>query len=124
MTSAGALINLRTSAVLAASTELAADRRSRKQGLLGRERLEETAALMLVPCSAVHTWFMRFPIDLLFIDRAGRVLKACSDVRPWTIRACPAARGVVELPAGAIALSGTLVGDAIDLCGSGDNPLP
>jgi hypothetical protein len=124
MKTSGALINLRTTAVLATSTELAADRRSRRRGLLGRERLEQTAALMLVPCNAVHTWFMRFPIDLLFVDRAGRVLKACTDVRPWAIRACAAAKGVVELPSGVVVRSGTRVGDTIDLCVTADNPLP
>jgi uncharacterized protein len=124
MTTAGTLINRRTSRVLAVLTELAADRRSRRRGLLGREGLPQSSALLLVPCQAIHTWFMRFPIDVLFVDRGGRVLKTCPDVRPWKIRACPAATGVVELPAGVIERTETRVGDAIDLSFQGDKVRP
>ena len=65
------LVNQRTRETVATSVELAATRQSRRRGLLGRDRMEASAAMMLVPCSAVHTAFMRFPIDVVVIDRQG-----------------------------------------------------
>ena len=114
MTGVGPLVNVRTRHVIAATTELAADRRSRRRGLLGRTRLADGTGLLLVPCCAIHTWFMRFPIDVAFLDRTGRVVKACAGVRPWTMRICTGAKAVVELPAGTLAGSQTAVGDRLD----------
>ena len=58
------------------------------------------AALMLIPCAAVHTAFMRFPIDLVFIDGDGRTVRTASRVPPWRIALAFRARAVIELPAG------------------------
>lgn len=112
----GALLNRRTGTVVASFLEVATTRRSRRRGLLGRDRIVRGSGLLLRPCRAIHTCFMRFSIDVLFIDGSGQVVKACPDVRPWTLRACAAARAVVELPVGTIARSGTRTGDALDLC--------
>lgn len=73
---------------------------SRMRGLLGRPPLEPGEGLLLVPCRAVHTFFMRYPIDVVFLDRELRVLRVCSRVRPWRLRACRRAQAVLELPAG------------------------
>ena len=59
--------------VLAADLELTLDSESRRRGLLGREGLGEDAALIIAPCNGIHTWFMRFTIDVVFVDKAGRV---------------------------------------------------
>ena len=94
------LINDRTRRVVAHAVELADTRKARRRGLLGRESLQEGAALMIVPCFAIHTAFMRFAIDVVFIDKDGRVVRTVSRMQPWGIATAWRARAVVELPAG------------------------
>ena len=94
------LINDRTRRVVADLVELAETRKTRRRGLLGRESLQEGAALMIVPCFAIHTAFMRFAIDVVFIDKDGRVVRTVSRMQPWGIATAWRARAVVELPAG------------------------
>ena len=107
--------NLRTEAALATRLIAAFDSASRRQGLLGRGDLAAGDGLVLAPCSSVHTAFMRFPIDLVFVARDGRVLKTASAVRPWRIRVAWRAFAVVELPAGSLDRSGTVRGDVVTL---------
>ena len=78
------------------------DSPARRRGLLGRYRLESGEALVLAPCSSVHTAFMRFPIDIAFVDREGRITKMAPGVRPWRIRVGWRAFAVVELPSGTL----------------------
>ena len=68
----------------------------------------------LAPCSAVHTAFMRFRLDFVFLDRAGRVLKLAPDVAPWRIRAAWRGFAVVELAAGTLARVDTMIGDRLE----------
>lgn len=109
------LVNARTGAPLATRVETAFDSASRRRGLLGREHLAEGQALVIAPCNAVHTWFMRFPIDVLFAARDGGVVGVRHAVRAW--RAAWALRGfaTIELPSGTLARSGTTCGDALQL---------
>ena len=109
------LWNVRTGEPVAISVVAAFDSRSRRQGLLGRGVLPSGQALILAPCSSVHTAFMRFPLDLVFLDRSGRVLKTATGVRPWRIRAAWRAFAVVELAAGGLERSGTAPGDVLEL---------
>lgn len=74
----------------------------RAVGLLGRSALPPGTGMWLHPCRSIHTLGMRFPIDAVFVDRRGVVVRVCGWLRPW--RLVPfvwRARGVVELPAGA-----------------------
>ena len=89
--------------MVATQVEPAFDSRSRRRGLLGREALSEGTALIIAPCSAIHTLFMRFAIDVIFAARDGTVLKTCSALSPWRIRLAFGAFAVIELPAGTIA---------------------
>ena len=107
------LRNTRGGIVLAERVELAADSASRKRGLLGRDHLDEGHALVIVPCAAVHTYFMRFAIDVLFVRRDGRVVKCAHGVRPWRIALALTAHAVIEMPAGALRRSGTSRGDRL-----------
>jgi hypothetical protein len=108
------LVNARTDRVLASRVELAESRADRKRGLLGRGGLAEGSALVIVPCCAVHTIGMRFPIDVVFVDAHGRVKKIVRDMPPWRIAAAGSARAVIELAAGALLPDGVLaVGDRL-----------
>ncbi|MEN9775711.1 MAG: hypothetical protein RL322_2781 [Pseudomonadota bacterium] len=60
------------------------------------------SALFFPRCNAVHTCFMRFAIDVVFVDSCGRVLRVVPDLRPWRASACRPASGVLELAAGVI----------------------
>jgi uncharacterized protein len=109
------LWNVRTGEPVATRVIAAFDSDSRRQGLLGRRGLTPGEALILAPCSSVHTAFMRFPIDLAFLDRSGRVIKTSAVVRPWRIRVAWRAFAVVELAAGHLDRSGTRPGDVVEL---------
>jgi uncharacterized membrane protein (UPF0127 family) len=91
-----------TGEVLASTVETAFESNTRNRGLLGRDSLAEGHALVIAPSNAVHTFFMRFPIDVVFAGRDGRVLKARGGVAPWRATACLKAFAVVETAAGRV----------------------
>lgn len=101
--------------VLAESAEVADTSAKRQKGLLGRDRLDAGQGLWIVPCESVHTWFMRFPIDVLYLDRKKKVRKLRKAMRPWRVSMCLLAHSVLELPAGVIEQTGTQKGDQLDL---------
>lgn len=105
------LRNVRTGLALATILETAFDSTSRRRGLLGRERLPEGTALVIAPCGAVHTFFMRFAIDIVFARRDGRVVKTRSRVPPRRLAGALRAFAAIELPAGAVDRSYTQPGD-------------
>jgi uncharacterized membrane protein (UPF0127 family) len=72
----------------------------RRRGLAGLDRLPEGRALHLRPCRAVHTFGMRFALDLVWLDGASRVVRVDRGVPPRRRRTCLRARSVVELRAG------------------------
>ena len=73
---------------------------ARMRGLLGRSGLSSGEGMLLRPASSIHTAFMRFAIDAVFLDREDRVLKVAAEVAPWRMAACRGARAVLELRAG------------------------
>jgi uncharacterized membrane protein (UPF0127 family) len=95
--------------------QLAASPFSRLRGLLGRDGLEPGEGLLLRPASAVHTWFMRFPIDAVFLNRDLVVLGIADGLEPWRAAGRRGAKAVLELPAGAAASQGLRVGDELVL---------
>jgi uncharacterized protein len=110
-----ALINQRTGAPIATTVERAVTRASRRRGLLGRDGLAASHALMLEPCAAVHTAFMRFPIDVVFVDRQGYAVKIVRNLPAWRIAVAPRAHAVVEMAAGSLAGVDLSVGDRLFL---------
>jgi uncharacterized protein len=94
------LINERTRSPIATEVELASTRATRRRGLLGRDSLPPSSALMLTPCLAVHTAFMRFAIDVLFLDRELTVVGMKRRLRPWRAAAQRGAYSALELAAG------------------------
>jgi hypothetical protein len=95
-------VNVTRGTVLATRLALAGTGPSRNKGLLGREGLLPGEGLWIVPCQAVHTFFMRFPIDLVYLDRKKRIKKLRSSVGAWRVSVCLTAHSVIELPAGTI----------------------
>jgi uncharacterized protein len=96
-----------------ATAELAETKRARRRGLIGRKEFE--GALVLRPCRHVHTFFMRFPIDIAFCDRDGTVLRT-SSVRPWRISPFVGnAAFAIEAEAGAFERWGLRAGDQVEV---------
>lgn len=89
---------------------------SRLVGLLSRSSLEAGEALHLNPCTSVHTAFMRFPIDVIYLDKRGSVVKLSPNLKPFRVSAIwRGGRSVIELPTGVIEATGTVLGDQISI---------
>jgi uncharacterized membrane protein (UPF0127 family) len=100
--------------VLFSRGEVARRWRDRLVGLMGRRSLGEEYGLVIEPCESIHTFWMRIPIDVVFIDVECNVVKAFAHVRPWRLRfGGRKADTVVEGPVGMIRRSGTSVGDRL-----------
>ena len=104
--------NAERESVLGASIELAGSSATRAKGLLGRDGLDAGEGMLFKHCASLHTFFMRFAIDIIFADREGRVLKVSHAVAPYRLCAAPLrAYYALELPPGSIDASGTQVND-------------
>ena len=107
--------NLERDSVLGERVEMAETWWSRLRGLLGHPALERSEGLLIRPCRAVHMVGMRYPIDVAFLDPGGRVLAAYAELAPGRLsRYHRRATAALELPAGTLAASGTLVGDRLE----------
>jgi uncharacterized membrane protein (UPF0127 family) len=99
--------------VIAPRVKVATSLAARSYGLLGKASLPAGEGLWLKPCTSVHTFFMRFTIDVLFVDQEGVALSKAT-LPPWRIsRWERRAAGVLELPAGTLNLTRTEAGDKI-----------
>ncbi len=87
---------------------------TRRTGLLKHESLPEGEGLWIAPCEGVHTWGMKFSIDVLFLSKARKVLKIREDMGKRRIALCLWAHSTLELPAGTVARTGTLKGDQLE----------
>jgi hypothetical protein len=108
------LVNRTRGAILANRVERAERMLDRMRGLLGRAALRDGDALAIAPCGSIHTFFMKFEIDAVFLDQRGRVVRALAGLRPWrATRFHLRAEQVVELPAGTLERTGTREGDEL-----------
>lgn len=87
----------------------------RMKGLLGRAGLDEGEGLLIKPAGSIHMFFMRFPIDAVFLDRELRVMKVVSKLQPWRIAGAKGAKQVLELGAGEAARRGIESGQRLTL---------
>ena len=101
--------------VLADAAEVADTSAKRRTGLLKHDRLDPGHGLWIVPCESVHSFFMKFAIDLVYLDRNKKVRKVRHRMVPWRLSACLSAHSILELPAGVAATSGTQAGDQLEL---------
>ena len=86
----------------------------RMKGLLGKRELVAGEGLLIQPAPSIHTFFMRFPIDVVFLSKSGEVMKVAANVGAWRMRSCRRAFAVLELPAGEAERRGITVGDQVD----------
>ncbi len=108
--------NLDTGVVVADNVAVASTRATRAVGLLSRTGLDPGEALWIVPSRGVHTWGMRFTIDIVALDERGVVVDRVSRLKPWRIRLPRrGTAGVLELPPGTLDASGTILGHRIEL---------
>ena len=106
----------RTRAILLGDAIEVADTSSkRRTGLLKHAGLARGQGIWIVPCEAVHTFGMKFSIDVLFLNKKRKVLKIREDMGRRRIALCLRAHSVLELPAGTIAATGTQPGDELEL---------
>jgi hypothetical protein len=109
------IVNTTRKTVLASRAERARSFWARLRGLMFRDSLPESGALIIEPNSSVHTFWMRFPIDVVFTDRQNRVVgvvKAMPPNRPFA--GARGARRTIELPAGVISATNTQLGDTLE----------
>ncbi len=100
---------------IASSVLKAEDYASRSRGLLGRTAMGPGEGLWIVPCPMIHTFFMRFPIDVLFLDRGLKVVRVLEGLKPWRLSAWVwRAHSVLELGAGELQ-GGVDVGDELEM---------
>lgn len=107
-------VNLTRGTILSTQLEVAGSGKQRQKGLLGRDGLAAGEGLWIIPCESVHTFFMRFPIDLVYLDKEHRVRKVRSAVGAWRLSACLTAHSVIELPAGTVGATETQRGDQLE----------
>ena len=113
-----AIINKARGTCLATEAEVAESIVSRMKGLIGRTSREFVpgCGLLIIPCNGIHTFGMRIPIDVVYLDSKNRVLKLCRGLKPFRIAAVILkARSVLELPAGTLVRTHTEVGDILDI---------
>jgi uncharacterized membrane protein (UPF0127 family) len=108
------VVNSRNQHELGSQISLADTFLSRLRGMLGRPAPMAGQGLLLSPCSSVHMYGMRFPLDVALLDQHGTVIAAYAPLLPWSrTRWHRQAAHALELPAGALTDSGTLVGDVL-----------
>lgn len=114
------IVNRTRGTVLAERAAIAETPHARRRGLLGTDSLGDGAGILILPCRQVHTFGMRYPIDVIFIDDSWKVKRIACRMKPRRLSPIvPASRAVLEIPAAKAEETGTRVGDiiaAVPLC--------
>ena len=118
------IINASRNAVIAEHAAVADTLGTRTKGLLGRTQLSSGEALVITRCQSIHMLFMKFSIDVIFIDSRNRVVGLVKNIQPF--RFSPVfwkASSVIECAPGTIEMTGTAVGDQLDLSDGKSRPM-
>lgn len=108
------IVNTTRGTILATQASIASTAWTRARGLLGRRTFPAGEGLIITPCNSIHCFFMAFPIDVVYVDREYRVLRAIAGLRPNRVGPIiMGARHVIELPEGTLEASSTHVGDQL-----------
>ena len=110
------ITNTTRSTTLADKARRAGGFLARGRGLMFTSPLPEGGGLVLDPCNSIHMFFMRYPLDIIFVSKDGRVVFMYRGIKPWRMgRVVRGAKIAIELPEGAIDRSGTQVGDRVEI---------
>lgn len=110
------LINQTRKTILATDLRVADTSLLRMRGLLGKHNLPDGEALMIAPCSSVHMMFMRFPIDVIFLDKNDQAIGLCHNLKPYQFSPIFfKSHCAIELPAGKIMATQTGLGDKVKI---------
>ena len=107
------VLNQTKNTVVAEDVTLATSMWSRFWGLMGRRDLPDGHGLLIDPCSSIHMFFMRFPLDVVFLDDEGRVKKVVAGIKPWRAALGGGGKKALELAAGAAAKANVETGDEL-----------
>ena len=107
--------NITRGVILGDSVDVADSSAKRRTGLLKHSELRLGEGLWITPCESVHSFFMKFTIDVLYLDRQKKVRGMRPNMKPWRLSACLPAHSVLELPAGTIGRTGTQKGDQLEI---------
>jgi hypothetical protein len=108
------ITNLTRDTTIASHAEIAQNPLQSMKGLLGRRDFPRNEALIITHCQSIHTFFMKFPIDVIFCDRQNKVIGLCEGLKPFCLSPIFfKASYAIELPSGAIAASKTQKGDTL-----------
>lgn len=110
---AGQVLNRTQGNVVCETTEIADNPWTRLRGLLGRSDLEPGHGMIISPAGSIHSAFMRFTFDAVFVDKDGVIVGLAEEVRPWRVRGARGAKQTLELAAGEIRRRGLKLGDAL-----------
>jgi uncharacterized protein len=117
------VINQTRGTVLGDRVRLADDLPSRSRGFLFRPAPADGEGILLSPCRAVHMYGVRFPLDIVFISETGQVVATYRELRPWRRSGLyGSALHALELPAGTIRATGTVVGDVLSWTAANNEP--
>lgn len=109
------LINKNNNIILADNVLIAGTIWTRLRGLLGKKEFKPGSTLIIKPCNSVHTFFMQFPIDVLFVDHQDKIIKIIPQMPPWRITSIYFnAAYAIEFPANTIQRTSVKVGDQIN----------
>jgi len=110
------IINENTNKLLISNVIMADTFITRLKGLMFKKKLEENTAMLIHPCNMIHTFFMKFPLDILFISKEYEVIYVIENMLPGnTSPFIKKAMGVLELPAGTIEKTNTKKGDFLNI---------
>ncbi len=111
------LINTKNRNILANKLEIADNPFKRMKGLLGMRHLSKGKGLHIIPCNSIHSFFMKFNFDAIFINKKNMVVYMIENMPAWQVsKICFDAHSVVELPAGILQITETKVGDILEFC--------
>jgi uncharacterized protein len=116
------LVTTTAGTVVCERCEVAERGLARMRGLLGRDGLESGSGMLIDRAPSVHMFFMRFPIDVVFLDRDRKVVRVVERLRPWRIASARRAAAALELPVGAAAAAGVEIGDELVFEDALENP--
>lgn len=116
------ILNSNKQIILATKVFYAENFFQRLIGLIGTKYLDKATGLLITPCSSVHTCFMRYPIDVIFLDEDNKILHIMHSIKPYRFSPIvKRAKKVLELPAGTCISTGTAINDQVELISDNDS---